>query len=409
MAENLRRERSVVFLVAAVQFVNILDFMMIMPLGPDFAKALGISTAHIGYLGGSYTFAAAIAGVLGAGFLDRFDRRKALAVAMLGLAIGTALGGLAQGMYSLLIARLIAGAFGGPATAIALAIVSDVVPPERRGRAMGTVMTAFSVSSILGVPAGLEIARQFGWRAPFISVAALSLVVSSLVIYALPSLRGHMGRSSRVAGAPSLFDALAVTSLVGTALTMVGVFAVVPNISAFLQNNLGFPRERLGLIYMIGGVTTFLATRRIGMLVDRFGATKPIIIGTVMFAVALYLGFIDPVHVKWVIVIFPLLMLAGSARGVPMNALSSRVPRPEQRARFMSAQSAVQHLASSIGALSSSLVLSADSHGRLIHMPVVATAAIFVALLVPVVAMRVEMGVRSREAASRALTRVEAC
>ncbi|MGC4063983.1 MAG: MFS transporter [Polyangiaceae bacterium] len=409
MTENLRRERSVVLLVAAVQFVNILDFMMIMPLGPDFAKALGISTAHIGYLGGSYTGAAAIAGILGAGFLDRFDRRKALAVAMLGLSIGTVLGGLAQGMYSLLFARVIAGAFGGPATAIALAIVSDVVPSERRGKAMGTVMTAFSVASILGVPAGLEIARHFGWRAPFISVAALSLVVSSLVVYALPSLRGHIGRTSRAVDSPALLDALSLTSLLGTALTMVGVFAVVPNISAFLQNNLGFPRERLGLIYMIGGTVTFLATRRIGMLVDRFGATKPIIAGTMLFALSLYLGFIDPVDVEWVVFVFPLLMLSGSARGVPMNALSSRVPRPDQRARFMSAQSAVQHLASSIGALSSSLVLSADSQGHLIHMPAVATAAIFVAALVPVVAMRVEMGVRSREAASRALTRAEAC
>ena len=52
-------ERMVVLLVAAVQFVNILDFMMVMPLGPDFAAALGIPTSHIGMIGGSYTLAAA--------------------------------------------------------------------------------------------------------------------------------------------------------------------------------------------------------------------------------------------------------------------------------------------------------------------------------------------------------------
>lgn len=392
-----RRERAIVLLIGAVQFVNILDFMMVMPLGPDFAKALGISMAHIGYLGGSYTLAAAFAGMAGATFLDRFDRRKALAVCMLGLGIGTILGAFATGFWSLVVARLIAGAFGGPATAVALAIVSDVVPMQRRGKAMGTVMTAFSISSILGVPAGLELARHFGWRAPFIGVAALSLVISSLVVYQLPTLRGHIQASSKVSSSVGLFNSLSLTSLLGTCLTMLGVFAVIPNISAFLQNNLGYPRDRLGLLYLVGGMTTFFATRRIGMLADRYGATRLIIAGTVLFATSLFFGFIQPVPVHLILFVFPLLMLAGSARGVPMNALSSRVPRPEQRARFMSAQSAVQHMSSAAGALFGSILLTADSQGRLHGMQSVAVTAIAISALVPLVAYRVETRVRLRE------------
>src|SRR5688572_29617115 len=84
-ASSFRRERTIVLLVAAVQFVNILDFMMVMPLGPDFANSLDIPMAHIGYLGGAYTVAAAMSGIAGSFFLDRFDRRKALAVTILGL------------------------------------------------------------------------------------------------------------------------------------------------------------------------------------------------------------------------------------------------------------------------------------------------------------------------------------
>src|SRR5688572_22719428 len=82
-------ERVIVLLVGAVQFVNVLDFMMVMPLGPDFAAALGIATSHIGVVGGSYTLAAAASGLIGSLFLDRFDRRLALGVAMLGLVVGT--------------------------------------------------------------------------------------------------------------------------------------------------------------------------------------------------------------------------------------------------------------------------------------------------------------------------------
>src|SRR5262249_35823984 len=105
-------ERAIVFLVGAIQFVNILDFMLVMPLGPDFAKALGIPTAHLGFIGGSYTAAAGLSGLLGALFLDRFDRRKALAVAMLGLVMGTLAGGFAVSLTTLMFARVLAGAFG---------------------------------------------------------------------------------------------------------------------------------------------------------------------------------------------------------------------------------------------------------------------------------------------------------
>src|SRR6187551_468220 len=89
-ASSLVLERRIIFLVGAIQFVNVLDFMMVMPLGPDFAAALSIDTSHIGLVGGAYTASAAVAGMVGSLFLDRFDRRRALACAMLGLALGTA-------------------------------------------------------------------------------------------------------------------------------------------------------------------------------------------------------------------------------------------------------------------------------------------------------------------------------
>ena len=98
-------ERSIIFCVGAVQFVNILDFMIVMPLGPDFAKALDIPLSHLGYVGGSYTAAACVSGILGAFFLDRFDRKKALGVAMLGLTLGTLSGAFATGLTTLMLAR----------------------------------------------------------------------------------------------------------------------------------------------------------------------------------------------------------------------------------------------------------------------------------------------------------------
>ena len=93
-------ERLIIFLVGAIQFINIVDFMMVMPLGPYYAGALGISTAHLGQIAGSYTAAAAIAGIVAARFLDRFDRRKALGVALFGLVAGTAAGTVSPRWWS---------------------------------------------------------------------------------------------------------------------------------------------------------------------------------------------------------------------------------------------------------------------------------------------------------------------
>ena len=64
-------ERAIVHLVSAIQFINILDFIMVMPMGPDFALALGIPTNLIGYVGGAYTAAAFVSGFIGSLYLDR--------------------------------------------------------------------------------------------------------------------------------------------------------------------------------------------------------------------------------------------------------------------------------------------------------------------------------------------------
>ena len=80
-----------VLLAASIQLVNALDFMMIMPLGPDLARDLAISPAWIGYLGGSYTLAAALSSLFTAKYIDRFDRKNVVLVALTGLSLSTLL------------------------------------------------------------------------------------------------------------------------------------------------------------------------------------------------------------------------------------------------------------------------------------------------------------------------------
>ena len=135
-------------------------------------------------------------------------------------------------------------------------------------------------------------------------------------------------------------------------------FIVIPNIAPYLLYNLGYPRARLGILYLVGGAVSFVAMRGVGVLVDRFGSARVATFGTVFASTVIYLGFARVPPAFPVMLIFVLFMLAMAFRNVAYNTLTSKVPHPDERARFSSIQSSVQHLASALGAFASTQFLS---------------------------------------------------
>lgn len=385
-------ENTVLGIVAAVQFVHIVDFMMVMPLGPDFAKALGIRVSHLGVVAGAYTLAAAVSGVICSFFVDRLDRKKALVVAMLGLAIGTASGALAQDFRSLLFARVLAGLFGGPAASIALAMISDVVPPERRGAAIGTTMMAFSLASVFGVPIGLELARMGTWQTPFYIVGGLGFLVAMLTYFKLPSMIAHLADRREMSVLQSHKHLLSQpTVLLSYALTfslMMSGFLVFPNIASYVQLNLDFPRADMGKLYLVGGLVSFAIGRYVGILVDRYGSAVLFLVGSIGFMGGLFGGFLGEPPLLGAYGIFIVFMLFGTVRNISANTLTSKVPVLEERAGFMSLQSAVHHTATAFGGIGSSRLLTTTPLGTLAGFPslvVFSTVLMFAAAICAVV------------------------
>jgi predicted MFS family arabinose efflux permease len=395
-------ESGVVRLLAVVNFVNVLDFMMVLPLGPDFAHDLGIPMERLGFVGGSYTLAAALAGGFGAFFLDQFDRKSAFAWCITGLGVGTVLGAFADDLYSLLAARMVAGVFGGQATALSLSILSDAVPAKRRGRAMGTVMGAFAAASVLGVPAGLELSRWGGWRTPFIAVGALACVASFVIRARLPRTDDAPPSSlSPVAGALMLLrDPAARLALSATALVFVGTFSVIPHLSTYVQHNLGFPREYLSTLYLAGGAVSFFAMRLGGAVVDRNGPHRVTLTATLILLSVFAFGFLPTHPVLPPVAIFMGLMVSNSVRGVALNSLATQVPPPEARARFMSINAMVQHTAAAAGAMLSGAILYEQSDHHLGGIPVLVTFAMGTASVVPLLIWQLASRVKARAAST---------
>lgn len=381
----------IVFLLATVQFVNILDFVMVMPLGPDFAVDLNIPTSHLGWVVGSYTFAAFLSGILGFVFLDRFDRKKAFVFCVFGIAFATLLGGFSQGFYSLLFSRLIAGGFGGPASALALSIVAETSAPEARGKAMGILMGAFSLASVVGVPAGLELARLSSWRTPFFAIGTLGFLAALVSLRVLPPLRAHLeDRKKHHLTIKDLLTPKYSISLSSMGIAILSVFLIVPNLSTYLQFNLHWPRERLGLLYGVGGIFSLIAMQLGGRWIDRVGGLKVMILSSLIVAFVLWTGFIDFRGNIPILVIFTLFMTGSSLRNVTLQTLVSHVPPTPIRARYMSVQSALVHACSALGSFFSASMLSNDASGNLLGMSRLAIIAMGFTALLPFMVARLE-------------------
>ncbi|RYD38517.1 MAG: MFS transporter, partial [Verrucomicrobiaceae bacterium] len=267
-------ERKLLLLLAAVQFTHIMDFMIMMPLGPQLMRELGINAQQFGALISSFAITSGIDGLAVAPFADRFDRRKLLLFCYAGFVLGTLACGLCETGTSLFWARAVCGAFGGVSGATIMAIVADVVPPERRAQGMGIIMTAFSAAAALGVPFGLKIAQWWKWEGPFLVIAGLAALVWVGLFRILPPVRGHLSGDKIRSGRDFLELLRNGNAWIGLGLMVAmifGHFTIIPYLSPYLVGNVKLPEASLFLIYLTGGLVTIFTGPLIGKLADKHG------------------------------------------------------------------------------------------------------------------------------------------
>ncbi len=389
-------ERGTIWLAAAAQFVVLLDFTLLLPLGPDLVEPLSIPAASLGLLIATYTGAAALSGLAWARVLDRWDRRRALLVALVGLALAGASGALANDFASLLVARTLAGICAAPTAALVMSLVTDEVPDERRGAALGVVVSANSLAAVAGVPACLWLAGRFAWWVAFVVVGVVGLVVALAVAW---SVRGRARAAVQTqvgVSEPSTShgrEANQARILVAHVLIFVSfgaAFSITPNLSAFVQFNLGYPRSSIPLLYMLAG-TCALATMRVtGVAVDRLGAFRIGSAAIIGLAAIILVFLAVPEPLLPIEHAFSLTLVFLGARNVALRTATARVPEAATRGRFMSLQTAAQHIGAVMGSVLGMLLLDDQGDGRLVGMPELALCSVALCAAVPVLLWMVE-------------------
>ena len=365
-----RRERWLLFTLAGIQFTHILDFMIMMPLGPQFTALFGISNAQFGLLVSAYTLSAGLSGLMAATYIDRFGR-KPLLLGMYSLfGLATLACAFAPDYLWLMVARVAAGLFGGVLSALSQTIVADVIPFERRGRAMSVVMTSFSVSTVAGVPLGLFLAAHFNWHAPFVGIAALVGLLSLAAWQTLPRLDAHLHHPERVSvwrgigqvlAEPNHLKAFAVSGLM-----MFAAFTVIPYITIYLQSNAGMKTQEVPWIYLCGGLATLLSARYFGRLTDRVGKVQMFQRLALAVTVPLMATTLSQGLPLWgLLTISTLFFTVMSGRMIPGMAMISSAALPRLRGTFMTLNSAVQSASMGLAALVAGLIIGRDAQGQL--------------------------------------------
>ncbi|MGV3467893.1 MFS transporter [Limnobacter sp.] len=391
-----QREWALLLILAGIQFTHILDFMIMMPLGPQLTAAFSISDAKFGLLVSAYTFAAGASGLLASLYIDRFERRRLLLILYVLFAAATLACGLAPTYETLMSARIAAGLFGGILSAMIQTIVADVVPFARRGKAMGVIMTSFSVSTVMGVPLGLYVAANSDWHTPFFGIAGISFVLAVAGWYVIPTLQGHLharGETGPLQGiAQVLRDSNHLRAFLFSFCMIFAGFSIIPYITIYMQINAGLTPSDIPVIYLAGGAATLFSAQIIGKLSDRIGKLKmlQIIAGTAILPMAL-ITVTAGLSMAVILVITTFFFVFVSGRMIPGMALVSAAGNPKNRGTFMTLNSSMQSAAMGLAALVGGMVISRNAEGLIENFWICSLIAISFNLTALLIAKRLKV------------------
>jgi DHA1 family tetracycline resistance protein-like MFS transporter len=285
----MKKGLGVVYLAV---FVDLLGFGIILPLLPFYAERFGATGLWVGAILTAYSGAQ----LVGASFLgrlsDRIGRRPVLLLSLAGSAVSLFLSGLAHALWPLLLARALAGLFGG-SIAAAQAYVADVTAPEERAKYMGLLGASIGLGFVFGPALGAGLARFGFGAAAFVAagIAALNLVLAFFLLTETRAPERRRDSHSRIDWshlADALHNASLRRYLGATFLITLGFVAMEATFALLGEARFGLNGSRLGIVFTyVGVVMVIVQGGLVGRLAPRFGERALAVTGALLLAVSL--------------------------------------------------------------------------------------------------------------------------
>jgi MFS transporter, ACS family, glucarate transporter len=174
MKRLLRPTNVFLVVLALMYFLTYLDRVNVSTAAAGFSKDFDLSKTQIGLVFSAFAYPYLFIQIVGGFISDRFGARRTLIACGLIWAAATALTGLAAGLASMIIARVLLGIGEGATFPAATCAMSRWVVKEERGFAQGFTHAAARIGNAAAPAVVVAIMASYGWRASFFVCALLS-------------------------------------------------------------------------------------------------------------------------------------------------------------------------------------------------------------------------------------------
>ncbi len=329
--------------------------MIISPILPQIGDDLDIADAVLGTLVTAYSLMVGLFAILSGPVSDRIGRRRILLAGCGVMTVALASHGLVDSYWSFLGVRVFAGMAGGVLSGAAVSYIGDYFPYDRRGWAVGWVMSGAAFGQIIGIPMGIVMAERWGFHSPFYLFAITMALTLPLLFFGVP--QPPVKRTSErltVSGAFADYVALLKRPEVAWAavayfVMFFGVAVFVIYLPTWLERDLGASGDQIALMFLVGGIANVVTGPQAGKLSDRIGRKGIILLSCIGLSV-LMLGTVPLVtNITIAYVFFFLTMVLVAMRVSPFSALLTGLVRDERRGSLMSLAVALGQLGFALG------------------------------------------------------------
>ncbi|WP_245600199.1 MFS transporter [Paenibacillus harenae] len=305
-----------IYMLTLGVFLTATSELVVSGILPRIAEDVNISLAIAGQLITAYSLSFAITTPIVIVLTSRLNRKSLLVGSLIVFIAGSALSAFSPNVETLMASRVLLGASSGVFLVVSLGIAAKLVPAEKLGRSIGTIILGFSSAMILGVPLGIAIADLINWQFIFIILGALSALVGAAIIRLMPAVEGDAPipflRQLRQVG-----SAVILTAFLLSLFREGGNSVFLTYISPYMQQMMSFETADIGFMMLALGLIGAFGSWLGGSLVDRWGTLRTLGTSLVIHLMALALlpvfTFSVPLAVALIAIMFMALFASGPA------------------------------------------------------------------------------------------------
>ncbi|GAE28712.1 MFS transporter [Halalkalibacter hemicellulosilyticus] len=365
-----------IYLLALGAFVTGTAEFVVSGILEIISEDLNVSISLAGQLITIYSLSYAMGALVLVMLTAKFERRNVLMASIVIFILGNLIAFVSYNYLLLMLSRIVMAMSGGLYIVVATNYAAQISSAKKRGSAMATVITGFTVSLVLGVPIGTFLAAYIDWRYVFLMIAFVTILIVAVLYKVLPAIKGStplpLKQQLRV-----IQDKRLVTGLLTTVFWILGYTMVFAYIAPFLSTSAHLSLEMISIVLFVLGVFAFMGSRFGGYAVDKWGPNRTISISLLVHAVAL---FVLTFTMGSLIGIFITIMVWGAATWTttPAKQFYLISLRPDSSETILSFNTALMNVGMTLGAALGGVMIQYTS---ILHLSWISGIFVILALL----------------------------